>query len=62
MIVGLCVDELGGDPQAVAGAAHRAFQHMAHTQLPPHLAQVHRAPLEYEGGIARGHMQVSELG
>ena len=55
MGAGLCVDQLPGDAQAVAGAAHRAFEHVAHPKLAPDPAHIDREPLVGEGGVARDH-------
>jgi hypothetical protein len=38
------VDQLSGDPHAVAGAAHAALEHRADTQLGGDLRDVHEAP------------------
>ena len=50
-------DELGGDPQPLAGAAHAALEDVAHAQFPGHLPDVDRAALVGERRIARDYRE-----
>ena len=52
MIAGLGLDQLRGDPDAVAGFAHAAFEHIAHAQFAPDLLHIDRAALVGEARIA----------
>ena len=52
MAGGFRFDQLAGDPQPGAGAAHATFQHVAHAELAAHLTHIHRTPLVGEGRIA----------
>ena len=56
------VDELGGDPHAIAGLANAALQDVAHAQLAAHLRGLDRPALVREDGVARDHEQPGELG
>ncbi len=56
------VDQLGRDPDAVAGLAHAAFERMPHAELAAHLPQIGGAALVGEGGVARDHQQTGDLG
>ena len=46
---GDAVDELGGDPEPVAGPPHAALEHVAHAELPRDLPHVDGAALVDEG-------------
>ena len=59
MVAGRGLDELGGDPDALAGLAHAAFDDIAHPQFPPNFGDVHRLPLEHERGVARDNEQAT---
>ena len=53
----LGLDQLGGDANAVAGLAHRAFQHVADAQFPCNLRHVQVLSLELERRGSRRHAQ-----
>ena len=55
MRAGARIDELGVDAHPVLVALHRAFQHIAHAELPADLPGVDVLALEAEGGIAGDH-------
>ena len=52
MGIGRGIDELPGDAQPTAGAAHAPFEDVADSELPPDLADVHRPVLVGEGRVA----------
>ncbi|MEZ5864551.1 MAG: hypothetical protein R3D25_10985 [Geminicoccaceae bacterium] len=54
------VDELGRQPQAVAGAADRALDDIAHAQLARDLPHVSGRATKAEAGIARDHREVAK--
>ena len=56
-----CVDQLRGDPNAIAALANATLQYIAHAELLRRLAHVDRAPLVDEARIARDHPQPGEL-
>jgi hypothetical protein len=62
MVAGRSVDQLGGDPNAVAGLAHAAFQHVADAEFARDLADIDRAALEGECGVAGDHRQRRDVG
>ena len=45
MRAGRGIDQLRGDAHALAGLAHRAFEHVAHAEFAPDLLHVDRLPL-----------------
>jgi hypothetical protein len=45
VVAGLRLDQLRGHPDAVAGLAQAAFEHIAHTELEPDLLHIYRSPL-----------------
>src|SRR6516164_6995675 len=51
------VEELRGNPYAVANAAHAAFENIAHTKFASDLADVDGAALIGEARIARDHKE-----
>ena len=55
VVVGVGVDELRRDPQAVAGLSHAAFQDVAGPQLPGDLADPGVLVFEREAGVAGHH-------
>ena len=61
MPAGCSVDELRGDPHALAGAADRAFEHRAHAEFAADGANVDRASLIGEARVARDHRQAGDL-
>src|SRR5437763_17220487 len=50
MMASRCLDELCGDANAIAGASHTAFEHVAHAELAPDFADVNRRTLVGERG------------
>jgi hypothetical protein len=56
------VDELHVDAHLHAGAAHAAFEHVAHAELPAHLLDVDALLLVGERRVARDHEQAGDLG
>ena len=52
MHAGPGLDKLCGNAHAVAGLAHRAFEHVAHTQFAADLLHIDAAALVGEGRIA----------
>ena len=52
MLAGLHLDQLSGHTDAVIGFAQAAFEHIAHTQLPPDLLHIDCPPLEGKGRVA----------
>ena len=58
---GCRVDELRGDPHALAGAADGAFEHRPHAKLAADGADVDRASLVSEARIARDYRQAGDL-
>ncbi len=54
------VDELTGDPQAVARLANAAFQHVAHAEFAADLLYVDGAALVGEARIPRDHEELPE--
>ena len=55
------VDELSGDPQAIAAASNTAFQDIAHVQFTGELARINRVVLVGEGRIAGDHAHPGDL-
>src|SRR5262249_35677355 len=53
MMASRCLDELCGDTNAIASAPHAAFEHVAHTELATHFADVHTRALVGERAAAR---------
>ena len=49
------VNQLPSDTHPVAGFAHAAFEHIAHTELLRHLLHVDRLALVGEGRVAGDH-------
>ena len=60
MGAGRGVDQLGGDADAVAGAANAALQHVAHAKLAPDLPHVDGLALVPEAGVAGDDEQLGE--
>ena len=58
---GCCIDELRGNPHAIAGAPDRAFEHREHTKLAADGAKVDRASFISEARVARDHRQTGDL-
>ncbi len=56
------LDQLGGDPQALAGLADAAFQHVIDPELGADQAQVVGLALEGEARRAPRHAQGLDLG
>src|SRR5947207_3657382 len=61
MPAGFRVDELRGDPYALAGAPDRAFEYGAHAELAADGADVHRASLIGEARVACDHRQARDF-
>ena len=55
MRAGARIDQLGVNAHPVLVALHRAFQHIAHAELPADLPGVDVLALEAEGGVAGDH-------
>jgi hypothetical protein len=62
VVPGAGVDELHGDPEVRAHAAHAAFDHARHAQPLADPAHVLGAALELEARSARGHAQALHRG
>src|SRR5262249_60218514 len=57
VLAGLCLDQLCGDADAVAGFTQTTFEHISDTELAPDLFHVDSAALVGEAGVARDHKQ-----
>ena len=57
VVAGLALDQLTGDPDAVAGLAETALQHISNAELAPNLLYVDGAAFVGERGIAGDHEQ-----
>ena len=62
MTAGAGIDELGGDPDALPGAAHGALDDVVGAEFRRQLADVGRAALVGKGGVARDHVEPAVLG
>jgi hypothetical protein len=60
VIAGLRLDELRGDPNAVASLAHAAFENVANPQLASDLAYIDVSALVGEARVACDHEQPSQ--
>ena len=61
VLVVRAVDQLRGDPHAIARFAHAAFEHVRDLELPRDLRQVDVLAFERERGVARDHRQRGHL-
>ena len=55
VITGLRLDELPGDPYAVAVFSDAALKYITYTELASNLAHIHVAPFVAEARVARDH-------
>ena len=60
MPVGLRVDELNGDADAIGDLAHASFENVVHIEFTRDLLHLYRLPLVDEGRIARDDEQIAE--
>ncbi len=60
-VSGCAVNQLGIDPQPVAGLANAALNDMGNPQPPRDLGHIDRPPLEGEGGVAGDNRKGAHL-
>ncbi len=58
--VGLCVDQLHGDTDAIADLAHASLEHVFDVELAGNFLHLHRLALVHEGRVARDDEKVAE--
>jgi hypothetical protein len=62
VVSGARFDQLSGNPHTLAGFAHRAFEHIAHTQFARYLLHVDGLALVGKARIAGDHEQPGQPG